>query len=99
VKEGLDVQEAALRAGGRPDTAGWGEEPESSWGRIEAGGLKRIVPTLPGQYGYFYQQMVSALRGDRLPPVSPEDAVNVLEVIEGARRSAREKRTVRLQKL
>ena len=96
VKDGMDVQEAALRAGHVPGGAGWGEDAESAWGRIEAGAETRTVPTLPGDYGLFYQQMVAALKGDRLPPVSPEDAVRTLEVIEAARRSSRERRVVQL---
>jgi predicted dehydrogenase len=98
VKYGMDPQEAALRAGARPDQPGWGEDAEATWGRIESGSVSRVVPTLPGQYGNFYQQMVSALRGERLVPVNPEDAIRVLEVIAGARRSSKEKRTVRLLK-
>jgi predicted dehydrogenase len=98
VKFGMDPQEAALRAGTRPDQAGWGEDDEASWGRIDAGPESKVVATLPGQYGHFYQQMVAALRGERLVPVNPEDAISVLKVIEGARRSAREKRTIRLLK-
>jgi predicted dehydrogenase len=99
VKYGLDVQEAALRAGGLPDAAEWGREPESSWGRIEVGGAtETVVPTLPGSYSHFYSQMVQALRGERLPPVNPSESVRVLEIIEAARKSAREKRVIKLGK-
>ncbi|MEO7192946.1 MAG: Gfo/Idh/MocA family oxidoreductase [Vicinamibacterales bacterium] len=100
VKHGLDVQEAALKAGHRPNEKDWGLEPESAWGQIEAGGSEPaiVVPTLPGDYGQFYKQMVAALRGERLPPVSPEDSINVLQVIEAARRSAAEKHVVQLSK-
>ena len=34
VKWGLDVQEDQLRAGASPRDAGFGEEPESAWGRL-----------------------------------------------------------------
>ena len=98
VKYGLDIQEPALRAGGRPDADAWGQEPESAWGRIEVGSETTVVPTLPGHYGLFYAQMVAALRGERLPPANPFDAVRVLEVIEAARRSAKEKRVVLMGK-
>ena len=36
-KSGMDVQEAALIAGGSPGGPEWGREPRSSWGRIDTG--------------------------------------------------------------
>ena len=41
VKWGLDVQEDALRAGASPRDAGFGEEPESAWGRLGTEGARR----------------------------------------------------------
>jgi predicted dehydrogenase len=86
-KHGLDVQEAALRDGARPG-AGWGAEPEAAWGRLWDGSDARAVPTEPGDYPAFYAGMAAALRDGAPPPVDPDDAVAVLEVIEAARRSA-----------
>ena len=47
VKQGLDVQEAALRGGARPE-AGWGKEPPERWGRLGAGDAWHPVPTERG---------------------------------------------------
>jgi scyllo-inositol 2-dehydrogenase (NADP+) len=88
VKHGLDPQEAALRAGVTPGGAGWGEEPESSWGRLVAGGDAEPVPTEPGAYQLFYAGVAQALSAGAPSPVSPQDAVTGLEVIEAAQRSA-----------
>ena len=93
VKHGLDVQEAALRDGARPGGAGWGAEPEAAWGRLWDGSGARAVPTEPGDYPAFYAAMITALRDGEPPPVAPDDAVAVLEVIEAARRSAAESGT------
>jgi predicted dehydrogenase len=88
-KTAPDVQEEALRGGGaRPDEPGWGEEPRERWGLLGAGEESRPVPTERGSYGSFYAGMVAALREGVPPPVDPEDAVAVLEIIEAARRSA-----------
>jgi predicted dehydrogenase len=95
-KFGLDVQEEALKEGGRPDTPGWGEEAEQLWGRLGAGDDVRPVPTEPGCYQCFYQQVGAALRDGAPPPVDPDEAVAVLEVIEAARRSHDEGQTVTL---
>jgi predicted dehydrogenase len=88
VKHGLDGQEAALREGARPGGPGWGAEPEGSWGRLYDGSGSRPVPTEAGDYPAFYAGMARALRDGAPPPVDPDDAVAVLEVIERARAAA-----------
>jgi predicted dehydrogenase len=91
VKQGLDGQEDALRAGARPgEGRPWGVEPESSWGRLGSDEHWAPEPTVPGAWPEFYRQVVDALRGAGPPPVDPEDAVAGLELIEAARRSALE---------
>jgi predicted dehydrogenase len=96
VKYGLDPQEAALREGGRPgSTAGWGTEPESLWGHLGAGespltGGGRAVPTLPGDYPAYYAAVARALAGDGPNPVTALEAAAALDVLEAARRSARD---------
>ncbi len=94
VKTGLDVQEAVLRAGGRPGSADWGEEPPERWGRLGAGDAWEPVPTERGDYPAFYAAIAAALRDGAPPPVDPADAVAVLEIIEAARRSAAERTVV-----
>ncbi|MFI8810028.1 MULTISPECIES: Gfo/Idh/MocA family oxidoreductase [unclassified Streptomyces] len=96
VKYGLDPQEAALRAGLRP-AAGepWGEEPEELWGRIGSGespltGGGAPVRTLPGDYPAYYAAVAAAVRGTGPNPVTALQAAAALDVLEAARRSARE---------
>jgi predicted dehydrogenase len=93
-KFGLDVQEEALKQGGRPGDAGWGEEPEQNWGLVGAEKDLRPLRTEPGSYQSFYQGVVSALRDGALPPVNPAEAVAVLDIIEAARCSGAERRPV-----
>ncbi|MGW2229102.1 Gfo/Idh/MocA family protein [Streptomyces formicae] len=102
VKYGLDPQEAALRDGKRPasDTP-WGVEPESLWGRVGSGespltGGGRPTPTLPGDYPAYYAAIADALRGTGENPVTAHEAAAALDVIEAARRSARDGVTVTL---
>ncbi|MGW3465512.1 Gfo/Idh/MocA family oxidoreductase, partial [Streptomyces olivaceoviridis] len=102
VKYGLDPQEAALREGSRPgSTPGWGAEDESLWGRVGSGespltGGGTPVPTLPGDYPAYYAAVAAALRGDGPNPVTALEAAAALDVLEAARRSARDKVTVTL---
>ena len=104
VKYGLDPQEAALREGLRPGGSGaaagaeWGVEPESAWGRLGAGESPLTggepVPTLPGDYPAYYAAIATALRDGGPPPVTATEAAAALSVLEAARGSAAENRTV-----
>ncbi|MFD6416880.1 Gfo/Idh/MocA family oxidoreductase [Streptomyces sp. NPDC060194] len=103
VKYGLDPQEAALREGARPgqDGSGWGEEPAEAWGRLGAGespatGGGEPVPTRPGDYPAYYAAVAAAVRGTGGNPVPASQAAAALDVLEAARRSARENVTVTL---
>jgi predicted dehydrogenase len=96
VKHGLDVQEAALRAGGRPGRAGWGEEPTDAWGRLAEGTVTRAVRTEAGAYQRFYAAVAASLTNGSPPPVDPSDAVAGLEIIEAAQHSARDRAVVPL---
>jgi scyllo-inositol 2-dehydrogenase (NADP+) len=95
VKFGMDVQEDALRRGGRPTDPDWGREPTASWGSVGAGDDLHQIETVPGNYTLFYQGVVRALRDGGPPPVDPLDAVAVIEVIEAARESATSRTVVR----
>ena len=96
VKHGMDPQEDALKAGGRPDADGWGQEPESEWGVLGVDGATSPVPTVPGAYQEFYALLGKALRGEGPLPVDPAEAVTALRVLEAARASAAEGRVVPL---
>jgi predicted dehydrogenase len=91
--QGLDPQEAALRAGRRPGP-GWGEPAETEWGLLGATEDARRYPSLPGDYPAFYAGVVAALRDGAPNPVDPHDALAALVVLELARRSAAEKQTL-----
>ncbi|WP_225844466.1 Gfo/Idh/MocA family oxidoreductase [Streptomyces sp. HPF1205] len=102
VTHGLDPQEAALRAGSRPGTAGaegssWGAVPESAWGTLGTDDDgPRPVPSLPGDYPAFYAGVATALRDGTPAPVTALEAVACLEVLEAARTSAATGRAVEM---
>ncbi|MDX6643349.1 MAG: hypothetical protein QOD76_1311, partial [Solirubrobacteraceae bacterium] len=97
VKDGLDGQEDALRAGRRPGEPGWGEEPPERWGWLAGGDDRRRIETERGAYERFYAEVVGALREGAPPPVDPMDAVAGLEVLEAAFESARRAEVVPLR--
>ena len=102
VKYGLDPQEAALREGRRPGRAAeWGTEAEELWGRVGAGespvtGGGRPEPTLPGDYPAYYAAVTRALTDGGPNPVTALEAAATLDVLEAARRSARDQVAVTL---
>jgi len=87
VKYGEDVQEDALRAGVRPGDDDWGREDPDSWGLLGLGDDAQPVPSKPGDYGAFYRGVARSLAEGSPPPVTPEDAVEALTVLEAAQRS------------
>jgi scyllo-inositol 2-dehydrogenase (NADP+) len=98
VKAGMDLQEEALRAGGRPGDPGWGSEPSDRHGTLttEVAGLelRGRLASVAGAYGTFYAQMAAAIAGEGPVPVTPAEARDTVLVIELALESAREGRMV-----
>ncbi len=88
VVDGLDCQEDALRAGRSPDEPGFGAEPRARWGRLVTGDNSEPVEPEQGSWLQFYLALERCLRGDSDPPVSVDDAVAVLDVLDAARQSA-----------
>jgi scyllo-inositol 2-dehydrogenase (NADP+) len=98
VKDGMDGQIAAMLAGGRPGDSGWGEEPADRWGTLttDLAGLASTgrLASVPGSYEVFYREMAAAVREEGPVPVPPEEARDVVRVIECAMTSSRDGRVV-----
>ena len=93
---GLDVQEAALRAGEVPGE-NWGAVAEENWGEYtNVDGVTSPFPTTPGDYPAFYRGLERAIRGTGPVPVEPRDAAATLQIIEAARYSSTMHRVVSL---
>ena len=98
VVDGLDGQEAALKAGRSPEDLGeaWGAEPEAAWGRLYRGDAGTAMPSERGRWDLYYPAFAAALRGESPVPVDPQDAVRTMEILDAARASARTGDTVPL---
>jgi scyllo-inositol 2-dehydrogenase (NADP+) len=96
VKYGLDPQEEALKAGRRPGGDDWGREAPERFGTLTNGDGARRLETLPGKYLEFYEGMAACLLDGAPVPVAADDARRALVVLEAARLSAAERRTVAL---
>ncbi|MGV3761028.1 oxidoreductase [Parapedobacter sp.] len=99
VKYGVDPQEAALKAGRLPkDDPDWGKEPETIWGKLnvlENGrDYTEYLPSERGNYPAFYRNVHAAIVGGSELHVKPEQARDVIRLIELAERSWAERRTL-----
>ncbi|WP_260236049.1 Gfo/Idh/MocA family oxidoreductase [Curtobacterium sp. ZW137] len=83
-----DVQAQAAVAGRSPadDRAGWGVEPAGGTLTTESGTAS--VPSAQSSYTDYYERFARAVRGEGTVPVSVDDAVHVVEVLDAARRAA-----------
>ncbi len=99
-KWGIDPQEELLKAGKLPVGEDWGTEPETDWGTLlyEKMGVdfKEKVETLPGNYNLFYDNVFDAIRNGAELFVKPEEAVEVLEILEACVESNKAKKTIYL---
>lgn len=98
VKHGFDPQEDALRAGRAPGDAGWGLDAEPAYGELvldrDGAAASSRVPTQAGAHHAYYRGLREALVHGAPPPVTAEEAVDVMRVIEAAQRSAAEGRVI-----
>jgi predicted dehydrogenase len=91
-----DGQEAALVAGHTPGRDGdrWGAEPSSHWGQLRRGAGSEPVESERGRWDTFYPEFAAAVRGTGPVPVDPWDSVAGLRVLDLARASAAEGRSL-----
>ena len=101
-KHGVDPQEPALLAGQRPTDDTWLREPESLWGTLtiapnpaDPGKLvTSLLPTERGDYRNYYANVRDAINGTAQLIIRPQDALLVIHLLELARESTIEARTL-----
>lgn len=100
LKSRADIQEAALVAGNMPQGPSWGHEPEGEQGLLHTAKngtvVREQVRTMPGNYHAFYAGLYQAIRNGAPSPVPASDGLNIIRIIEAARRSSAEGRVVDL---
>ncbi|HYG07885.1 MAG TPA: oxidoreductase [Stenotrophomonas sp.] len=99
VKHGLDTQEAMLRDGVRPGSAGWGHDPQDGWLTLasDEGEVRRhAMRTERGDYRRCYAAFADAIRGQGAAPVTTAQALEVMALLELAQQAAAEGRVLSL---
>ena len=100
IKHKTDVQETDLQAQKKPGGDDWGIEPEDQRGLLhtEKDGkvFREFIPSAKGNYGDYYDGVYNAIRNNAPMPVTGEDGMKVIQVIEAAIKSNKEKKVIEL---
>ncbi|MCI4443645.1 MAG: Gfo/Idh/MocA family oxidoreductase [Lentimicrobium sp.] len=95
-----DVQEDNLKLGMKPNLTTWGAESEENQGllhtEINGETIKKKVSTLQGNYYDFFEGVYQSIANDKLEPVSAQDGVNVMQIIEAAIQSSEQMKAINL---
>lgn len=102
VKKGVDIQENLLRAGVRPENdANWGVEPADIQGSlslyIDGQDTHEYVTSEVGTGQDFYKNIVATLNGQEELFIKPEQARDVIRILELGDQSWSEQRTVAME--
>jgi predicted dehydrogenase len=83
-----------------PTAEGYGTEPETEKGLLhtEVDGkiIREYIPSLKGNYSDYYEDIYQCLRNNKQVPVSAEDGMKVIKIIEAAFLSSKEKKVIEL---
>ena len=100
IKNRADVQEAGLLTGKIPNSENWGIEPESENGLLhtEKDGviIKEKVKTEQGNYYDYFDGVYKAILNNTTMPVTADDGINIMRLLEAVTRSNEEKRLIDL---
>jgi len=95
-----DVQEDELKIGKKPNLESWGTESEDLQGLLhtEINGevIREKVPTLQGNYFSFFDGVYDSIANNKPEPVTAQDGVKVMQIIEGAIASSAQQRLISL---
>ncbi|PJH91578.1 oxidoreductase [Bacillus sp. SN1] len=102
MKYGIDGQEDALRAGRKPEDDSWGADDPEFYGKLTTvhGTDKKTetIPSVNGSYLSYYRKIAESIREGSALPVTAEEGIDVIRIIEAAMKSSEEKRTIMLEK-
>ncbi|MGD1414886.1 scyllo-inositol 2-dehydrogenase [Bacillus stercoris] len=101
IKYGIDGQEDALRAGRKPEGDSWGADDSEFYGQLTTvhGSDKKTetIPSVNGSYLTYYRKIAESIREGAALPVTAEEGIDVIRIIEAAMKSSKEKRTIMLE--
>ncbi len=96
LKHGLDVQEDQLRAGVTPGAPGWGVDTRAGELVKERDGrlVTEVAHAEVGDYRRYYAAVRDAILHGTPPPVTPQQALDVMRLVELGMQSSEEQRSL-----
>ena len=96
VKQGLDPQEALLRAGVPIGGPSWGLEKPDEWGTLTPtdGGTAWKIESARGDYRRFYENVRDVMLGKANPLVTLEDALRVMYALQLSEESSAQRKVL-----
>lgn len=96
VKYGLDSQEDCLKSGQLPTNENWGKDERNGYVTLSQGDdlITQELVNEKGNYGGYYLAIHDAIRNEAANPVLPQEAIDIMKLIEAGILSNKEKRTV-----
>ncbi|WP_264552768.1 Gfo/Idh/MocA family oxidoreductase [Flavobacterium sp. N2038] len=95
-----DVQEDNLKIGEKPNLESWGTESEDLQGllhtEIDGKPVREKIPTLQGNYFSFFDGVYNSITNNITEPVTAQDGVKVMQIIEAAIASNTERKVINL---
>lgn len=95
-----DIQEDELKLSKKPNLSDWGTEPKNLEGLLhterEGKEVKEKIPTLQGNYYNLFDGLYESIIKNTKEPVTAQDGVNVMKVIEAAIESNASQKRVNL---
>jgi scyllo-inositol 2-dehydrogenase (NADP+) len=100
IKPRGDVQEDNLKLGRKPNLDSWGKEPIEQEGILhtDIDGIitHGKIPSLQGNYYAFFDGVYSSIINNTIEPVTAQDGLRVMQIIEAAIQSSKLKRVIDL---
>jgi predicted dehydrogenase len=88
LKQRGDLQEDALKLGEKPNITTWKSENEGNEGilhtEINGAVIYKKVPTLLGNYYDYFDGVYQSIAANYVEPVTAQDGINVMRIIEAA---------------
>ena len=95
-----DIQENDLKIGKKPNLASWGTESIDNEGllhtEIKGKIIHEKIPTLQGNYYSFFDGVYNSIVNNTMEPVTAQDGVHVMQIIEAAIQSSAQKKAIEL---
>ena len=98
LKSRSDIQEISLQKGLKPDNNDWGIEAKGSEGILHITDYvkdsRTNITALPGNYIDYYNGIYTAIINNTPPPVTADEGLAVMQIIEAAIKSNEQKKVI-----